>query len=64
MRARLTSLPGAMSHAPENGSISEMGSHAELLRRRRHYYNLYTRQFRHERELEFDPFKLALPVAV
>ena len=47
----------------ENGRISEMGSHADLLRARGHYYNLYTRQFRHERELEFDPFKMALPVA-
>ena len=34
----------------ENGGISEMGTHAELLRARGHYYNLYTQQFRHERE--------------
>lgn len=33
----------------ENGGISEMGTHAELIRARGHYYNLYTRQFREER---------------
>ncbi|GIV77865.1 MAG: ABC transporter ATP-binding protein [Litorilinea sp.] len=33
----------------ENGTISEMGSHSELLRRRGHYYRLYTQQFRRER---------------
>ena len=37
----------------ENGGISEMGSHAELLRQRGHYYNLYTRQFRRELEREY-----------
>ncbi|MGQ9907258.1 MAG: ABC transporter ATP-binding protein [Candidatus Flexifilum sp.] len=35
-----------------NGGISEMGSHADLLRQRGHYYRLYTQQFRRERELE------------
>jgi ATP-binding cassette subfamily B protein len=40
----------------EDGRISEMGSHAELLRNRGHYYNLYTQQFRQELEREFDPF--------
>ncbi len=39
----------------ENGGISEMGTHAELLKARGHYYRLYTRQFRHEMELKFDP---------
>jgi ATP-binding cassette subfamily B protein len=34
----------------ENGAITEMGSHADLLRARGHYYRLYTRQFRHELE--------------
>jgi len=34
-----------------------MGSHAELLRQRGHYYRLYTQQFRKQLELEFDPFK-------
>lgn len=34
----------------ENGGVSEMGSHAELIRLGGHYYNLYTRQFREEME--------------
>jgi ATP-binding cassette subfamily B protein len=34
----------------ENGSISEMGTHAELLRAKGHYYRLYTQQFRREAE--------------
>jgi len=34
----------------ENGGISEMGSHAELIRQRGHYYNLYTNQFRREQQ--------------
>ncbi|HET6487332.1 MAG TPA: ABC transporter ATP-binding protein, partial [Spirochaetia bacterium] len=34
----------------EGGRISEMGTHAELIRARGHYYGLYTRQFRHEHE--------------
>ncbi len=32
----------------EDGGISEMGSHAELIKQRGHYYNLYTRQFREQ----------------
>jgi len=32
----------------ENGGVSEMGTHSELLRARGHYYRLYTRQFRQE----------------
>ncbi len=40
----------------ENGGISEMGSHAELMQLRGHYYNLYTTQFRHDLEREYDPF--------
>jgi len=39
----------------ENGQIAEMGSHHELLRLGGKYYNLYTRQFRHQME-EVDPF--------
>jgi ATP-binding cassette subfamily B protein len=42
----------------ENGRITEMGSHAELLRLRGHYYNLYTRQFRQEMSEEYELFKL------
>jgi ATP-binding cassette subfamily B protein len=41
----------------EDGHIKEMGTHAELLRARGHYYRLYTKQFRQERELEYDVFK-------
>ncbi len=40
----------------EDGRITEMGTHSELLRARGHYYRLYTQQFREEREQEFDPF--------
>lgn len=32
----------------EGGSIAEIGTHTELLRRRGHYYRLYTQQFRYE----------------
>jgi len=38
----------------EDGRIVEMGTHAELLRARGHYYQLYTKQFRREREQEYD----------
>jgi hypothetical protein len=34
-----------------------MGTHAELLRLRGHYYRLYTQQFRQRIEQEYDPFK-------
>jgi len=37
----------------ENGGIAEMGTHAELLRERGHYYQLYTRQFRRALEREY-----------
>lgn len=37
----------------ENGGISEMGTHTELLRKHGHYYELYTRQFRKELESEY-----------
>jgi ATP-binding cassette subfamily B protein len=42
----------------EDGEVSEMGSHAELMRKRGHYYRLYTRQFRHERGEEYDLYRL------
>ena len=42
----------------EDGSIAEMGTHAELLRKRGHYYRLYTRQFRHQLGQEYDLYKL------
>ncbi len=40
----------------EDGQIAEMGNHAELLRKRGKYYQLYTRQFRHQMEQALDPF--------
>ncbi len=43
----------------ENGKIIEMDSHAELMRAKGHYYNLYTRQFRHELEQEYDPYQFS-----
>ncbi len=42
----------------ENGGISEMGSHAELMRAKGHYYRLYTRQFRQELELKYTPYEM------
>jgi ATP-binding cassette subfamily B protein len=50
----------------EDGHIQEMGSHAELLRQKGHYYRLYTKQFRQEREAEYDVFRapVAEPMAV
>lgn len=40
----------------QDGKITEMGSHADLLRKRGHYYKLYTTQFQQELEREYDPF--------
>jgi len=34
----------------KQGRIVEMGTHSELIRARGHYYDLYTRQFRRDRE--------------
>ena len=41
----------------DGGQIAEMGTHAELLRMRGHYYRLYMRQFRQKLEREYDPFQ-------
>lgn len=38
----------------ENGGVSEMGTHAELIQQRGHYYNLYTKQFREEHSAELE----------
>ncbi len=38
----------------ENGGVSEMGTHAELIRKRGHYYQLYTKQFRNEMEVVYE----------
>ncbi len=40
----------------EEGRIAEMGTHAALLRLHGKYYQLYTRQFRHQLEEVYDPF--------
>ena len=42
----------------EDGRIAEMGTHAELLRARGHYYRLYTQQFRRELEQVYDLFQV------
>jgi len=36
-----------------DGGIAEMGSHSELIEARDHYYDLYTRQFRRDREVVY-----------
>ena len=41
----------------ENGKILEMGTHAELLEKKGHYFKLYTEQFRRQLEQELDPFQ-------
>lgn len=38
----------------DHGKVIEMGSHRELIAKRGYYYNLYTKQFRREREIEVD----------
>ncbi|MBI9106990.1 MAG: ABC transporter ATP-binding protein [Spirochaetales bacterium] len=40
----------------EKGRIKESGSHKELLKEKGHYYDLYTRQFRKEREKDLHVF--------
>ncbi len=38
----------------KDGQIDELGTHAELIRKRGHYYDLYTKQFRQERYAALD----------
>ncbi len=38
----------------ENGQVTEMGSHAELIRAKGHYYRLYSKQFRQQLEQKYD----------
>jgi ATP-binding cassette subfamily B protein len=47
----------------EDGRITEMGTHAELIRAKGHYYRLYTRQFRTERAREIDVVSLQAEAA-
>jgi ATP-binding cassette subfamily B protein len=48
----------------EDGKIAEVGTHAELLRMGGKYYQLYTKQFRHQMEEALDPFLNAKPEKV
>ena len=43
----------------EDGRIAESGSHAELIRAGGHYYHLYTRQFRREREVAYEELAMS-----
>ena len=36
----------------QSGRITEQGTHQELLQQKGYYYNLYTNQFREEKEQE------------
>ena len=45
----------------EAGQIKETGSHNDLLRKRGHYFRLYTRQFRQEHGRQYDLFNLPKP---
>jgi ATP-binding cassette subfamily B protein len=40
----------------DEGRIAEVGSHAELIQARGHYYDLYTKQFREQHETVYTSF--------
>ena len=40
----------------DDGRIAEVGTHAELIRARGHYYDLYTKQFREQQETVYSTF--------
>ncbi len=40
----------------EDGRIIEKGNHKSLMHNKGHYYNLYTKQFRHDLETKYDLF--------
>lgn len=48
----------------ENGQIAESGNHKSLIQQHGIYYNLYTKQFRHDLETKLDPFSEAGASAV
>lgn len=47
----------------DHGKIIEMGSHAELIKQRGHYYTLYTKQFRKEAEIKLTGKEAEEPVS-
>ena len=48
----------------EDGQIVEVGTHKELIQKHGKYYNLYTQQFRHELEAQYDVFNRPEPATV
>lgn len=47
----------------QHGKIAEIGTHAELLRQRGHYYELYTQQFKAQRQEQYQAPAAATTVA-
>jgi ATP-binding cassette subfamily B protein len=45
----------------QNGQIAEMGTHADLLRQKGHYYQLYTQQFRKDLEAKYESESRSIP---